>query len=388
MAMEKNILIINIGSSSKKYHLYSGENLLIDAHFEHDKEGFVVTYAGEKIKEIIPEIYENGLSHFCEVAKKSGFISDTNPIFSVGLRLVAPGEYFTKDHIINEEFISKLLVVAKSDPTHIDPIQTELSIISKLFPNIKVVAVSDSAFHSTMPQVARVYAIPEKLANEKDLYRFGFHGISIASLVHKFKEHPSGIENRVIVCHLGSGASVTALLGGKSADTSMGYSPLEGIVMSSRVGNIDAGAVLHLTEKHSVNDLQKLFYSQSGLLALSGLSGDMRVLLDAEKDGHAGAHLAIESFVYSIRKYIGAYAGVLNGVDAIVFSGTIGERSAVLRDRICKGFEYLKIEIDPEKNKNMINDLDISKDGGAHVYVMHGDEPGELLRRTLVAVKE
>src|SRR3989344_3918807 len=247
MAMEKNILIINMGSSSKKYHLYSGENLLIDAHFEHDKEGFVVTYAGEKIKEIIPEVYENGLSHFCEVAKQSGFITPENPIRAIGLRLVAPGEYFTKDHLVDQEF-------------------------------------------------------PQKLAKEKDLYRFGFHGISISSIVNNLTTRPSGIENRIIVCHLGSGASVTALLGGKSLDTSMGYSPLEGLVMSSRVGNIDAGAVLYLTETQSVDDLQKLFYSKSGLLALSNLSGDMRVLLDAEKEGHIGAHLAIEAFIYSVRK--------------------------------------------------------------------------------------
>ncbi|MCX6701793.1 MAG: hypothetical protein NTX96_01180 [Candidatus Zambryskibacteria bacterium] len=385
--MEKNILIINIGSSSKKYHLYSGENLLIDAHFEHDKEGFVVTYAGETIKEIISEVYENGLAHFCDVAKKSGCISDTNPISLIGLRLVAPGEYFTKDHIIDNEFIEKLEMVAKNDLTHIEPIQTELGFVAKLFPNIKVVAVSDSSFHLTMPQVARSYAIPTKLAEEKDLYRFGFHGISIASIVHDFTSRPNGIENRIIVCHLGSGASVTALLGGKSLDTSMGYSPLEGLVMSSRVGNIDAGAVLYLAKTQNVDDLQKLFYSQSGLLALSGLSGDMRVLLDAEKDGHTGAHFAIEAFIYNIRKYIGAYAGVLSGIDAIVFSGTIGERAAILRERICKGFEYLNIHVDPEKNKSMVNNVDIAKENGVHIYVMHGDEAGEILRRTVLTAK-
>ena len=387
MAMEKNILIINIGSSSKKYHLYSGENLLIDAHFEHDKNGFVVTYAGEKIKEIIPEVYENGLSHFCEVAKQSGFITPENPIRAIGLRLVAPGEYFTKDHLVDQEFLQKLEVIARYDLTHIEPIQTEINLAVKLFPDIKIVAVSDSSFHSTMPEVARMYAISEKLAKEKDLYRFGFHGISISSIVNNLTTRPTGIENRIIVCHLGSGASVTALLGGKSLDTSMGYSPLEGLVMSSRVGNIDAGAVLYLTETQSVDDLQKLFYSKSGLLALSGLSGDMRVLLDAEKDGHPGAHLAIEAFVYSVRKYIGAYAGVLNGVDALVFSGTIGERSSALRERICKGFEYLNIYVDPEKNKSMVNNVDIAKDGAVRVYVMHGDEAGEILRRTSLLTK-
>src|SRR3989338_7090766 len=166
MAMEKNILIINMGSSSKKYHLYSGESLLIDAHFEHDKNGFVVTYAGEKIKEIIPEVYENGLSHFCEVAKQSGFITPENPIRAIGLRLVAPGEYFTKDHLVDQEFLQKLEVIARYDLTHIEPIQTETNLAVKLFPDIKIVAVSDSSFHSTMPEVASVYAISEKLAKE------------------------------------------------------------------------------------------------------------------------------------------------------------------------------------------------------------------------------
>ena len=385
--MEKNVLITNIGSSSKKYHLYLGERPLIDAHFEHDKEGFVVTYGGGKTEEINSEGYKNSLSYFCDVAKKLGHISNTNPISLVGIRVVAPGEYFTKDHVVDGEFVEKLEMVAKKDLTHIEPIQTELGFINKLFPEIKVVAVSDSAFHSTMPQIARLYAIPMKLAEEKDLYRFGFHGISISSIVRNLTARPSGIENRVIVCHLGSGASVTALLDGKSIDTSMGYSPLEGLVMSSRVGNIDAGAVIYLAETRSANDLQKLFYYDSGLLALSDLSGDMRVLIDAEKNGHAGARLAIETFVYNIRKYIGAYSTVLGGVDAIVFSGTIGERSDIIRERICDSLKYLNIRIDLEKNRRMINDVDIAEAGSVSIYIMHGDEAGEILNRSNMAVK-
>lgn len=387
MAMEKNILVINIGSSSKKYHLYKGDNLLVDAHFEHDKNGFVVTYAGDKIKEIIPEVYENGLAHFYEVAKKSCYVTETEPISLIGLRLVAPGAYFTRDHVIDDDFMLNLNKVAKSDPTHIEPIKIELEYVRKLFADIKIVAVSDSTFHSTMPDVAKFYAIPTNLAKEKDIYRFGFHGISISSIVHDFGSKSLDLGHRAIVCHLGSGASVTALLDGKSMDTSMGYSPLEGLVMSSRVGNIDAGAVLYMTETHSEDDLHKLFYTESGLLALSDLSGDMRVLLDAEKEGHPGAHLAIDAFVYSVRKYIGAYAGVLGGLDTLVFSGTIGERSAVLRERICSGFEYLNIHIDSEKNKSMVTETDVSKDGGVHIYIKHGDEAGEIMRRAGMLVR-
>ncbi len=385
--MEKNILVINLGSSSKKYHLYQSDNLLVDAHFEHDKNGFVVTYAGDKIKEIIPEVYENGLAHFYEVAKKSSYVSDINPISLIGLRLVAPGEYFTRDHIVDDEFMVNLNKVAKSDPTHIEPIKVELEYIHKLFPDVKIVAVSDSTFHSTMPDVAKFYAIPIELAKERDIYRFGFHGISISSIVHDFGSKNLDLGHRAIVCHLGSGASVTALLDGKSVDTSMGYSPLEGLVMSSRVGNIDAGAVLYMTETQSEDDLHELFYAKSGLLALSGLSGDMRVLLDAEKEGHMGANLAISAFVHSVRKYIGAYSGVLGGLDTLVFSGTIGERSAVLRERICNGFEYLNIHIDLEKNKSTASEVDISKDGGVHIYIKHGDEAGEIMRRAGMLVR-
>lgn len=386
MAMEKNILVVNMGSSSKKYHLYKGENLLVDAHFEHDNNGFVVTYAGDKIKEIISEVYENGLAHFYEVVKKSNYVSDTNPISLIGLRLVAPGEYFTRDHVVDDEFMMNLDIVAKSDPTHIELIKTELEHIHKLLPDVKVVAVSDSAFHVTMPEVAKVYAIPTKLAKEKDIYRFGFHGISISSIVHDFKNKSLDLGHRAIVCHLGSGSSITALLDGKSIDTSMGYSPLEGLIMSSRVGNIDAGAILRILEKQNDEDLYKLFYNQSGLLALSDLSSDMRVLLDAEKEGHAGAHLAIEAFIYSVRKYIGAYVAVLGGLDTLVFSGTIGQRSFVLRERICSGFEYLNIHIDLDKNKNTPNEMDVSKDNGVHVYVKHGDEAGEIMRRASILV--
>lgn len=387
MAMETNILIINIGSSSKKYHLYSGENSLVDAHFEHDKEGFVVTYAGKNSEEISLEDYKNSLSHFCGVAGRFGYVNETNPVSLIGIRLVAPGEYFTKDHVVDDEFIEKLEIVARRDLVHIEPTQTELNFVRKLFPEIKVVAVSDSSFHSTMPQVAKLYAIPMQLAEEKDIYRFGYHGLSISSIARHFLASSSDIKNRIIVCHLGSGASVTALLDGKSVDTSMGYSPLEGLPMSSRVGNIDAGAVLCISDRQNVSDLQKLFYSESGLLALSGLSGDMRVLLDSEKNGHAGARLAVEAFIYNIRKYIGAYATVLGGVDAVVFSGTIGERSDVLRERICNGLEYLNIHLDSGKNKNVINIENIAKDDGVHIYVMHGDEAGEILHKTMEAGK-
>ena len=153
------------------------------------------------------------------------------------------------------------------------------------------------------------------------------------------------IDSRIIICHLGNGASITAVKDGKSIDTSMGYSPLDGLVMSSRVGSIDVGAIICLSETESIENLQNIFYTKSGLLALSGVSSDMRILVEKEREGHKGAHTAIEAFIYNVKKYIGAYAGILGGVDTIVFSGAIGENSVPVRERVLQGLEYLKANI-------------------------------------------
>lgn len=384
--MIKNNLIINIGSSSKKYHLYKGVELITKAHFEREGDGFVVTYNSEETKKISHEEYFNALAVFCDNATERDFLNDDSSISLIGIRVVSPGEYFTENRIVDDEYLKNLSVMTKRDLAHIGPVQTELENIRKLFPDTKTVAVSDSAFHSTMPQVAKIYSLPQKISIEKDVYRFGFHGISIAGVVHNLKSKNGQIESNVIVCHLGSGASITALRDGQSVDTSMGYSPLEGIMMSSRIGNIDAGAVLYLAESFGLSDLHRIFYSESGLLGLSDLSDDMRVLLDKEKEGHTGAHLAVESFVYNIRKYIGAYASVLGGLDALVFSGTIGERSFILRERICKELEYLNVKINPVKNKSAKSGDDIS-DVGIRVYVVNGDESEEILRKSLEVVE-
>lgn len=379
--MEKNILVINIGSSSKKYSLYSEGILLVGAHFERDKEKFEVTYDGEETKEISRNIFTDSLSTFYNVLKKEGHIPEERPLSFIGIRVVAPGEFFTEDRLIDGVFLEKLAIAASQDITHIEPLQKELSRVRELFGEVKIVAVSDSSFHKTMPARAKNYALPKSLIKEEGVRRFGYHGISLSGIVGKLSSRPWGLEKKTIICHLGSGASVTAVLEGKSVDTSMGYSPLEGLVMSSRIGNIDVGAVLHLVGKRGVSDLQKLFYTQSGLLAISGLSDDMRVLIDAEKEGHVGAHEAIETFAYSIQKYIGMYAAVLGGVDVIVFSGTIGERSFILRERICRNLGWLNVHLDGDKNIHAKNGDYIGRDGSLGVCVIHTDEDFEIMKR-------
>jgi acetate kinase len=239
-----------------------------------------------------------------------------------------------------------------------------------------------------MPSVAKYYALPPSLVEDEGVYRFGYHGISLSSIVEALSHRPWGLERKAIICHLGSGASVTAVLDGKSIDTSMGYSPLEGLIMSSRIGTIDVGAVLHVLKKKSVQELQEILYTKSGLLALSGLSDDMRVLIDAEKEGHEGAHRAIEAFAYAIQKHIGMYMAVLGGVDVIVFSGTIGERSFILRDRICQGLSWLNVHLDHEKNTHAKSGDYIGCDGSLGVCVMHSDEDMEIMRKTVAVLEK
>ncbi len=384
--MEKNILVINIGSSSKKYSFYKEGEMLCCAHFERDKEKFEVTYHDEETKDISKNIFVDSLSSFYNTLKKKKILQDEKSVSIIGLRLVAPGEYFTQDRVVDKVFLKQLASVAKQDVAHIEPIQKEIQRVSELFGGVKIVAVSDSAFHRTMPDIVKRYALPPLLTEEAGIEKFGYHGISLAGIIDTLNKRPWGLEKKAIICHLGSGASVTAVLDGKSIDTSMGYSPLEGLVMSSRVGTIDVGAVLRLVEKKMVKNLQEILYKESGLLAISGLSDDMRVLIDAEKEGHVGAHNAIETFAYSIRKHIGMYVSVLEGVDVIVFSGTIGERSFILRDRICSGLGWLNVYLDQDKNIHAKSGDYIGRDGSLGVCVMHSDEDIEIMKRASVFV--
>ena len=273
--------------------------------------------------------------------KDSSYIKDEEEISGIGMRIVAPGEFFSHHRIIDSDFLKHLINIEKSDIAHITPVIQELKCIKEIFSRTKIVGASDSAFHNTISDFVKNYAIPHELASKSGVYRFGFHGLSIASILHNLKEKDNKIDSRIIICHLGSGASVTAIKDGRSIDTSMGYSPLDGLIMSSRVGSIDVGAIIHLSEFESIDKLEEILYTKSGLLALSGISPDMRILLEKERENHKGAHLAIEAFIHGVKKYIGAYSAIMGGVDTIVFSGAIGENAVTIRERIMLGLEYL-----------------------------------------------
>ncbi|MFH0755592.1 MAG: acetate/propionate family kinase [bacterium] len=359
-------LIVNTGSVSAKYAIYSEKSELFFGHFEIEADKIIVTFYnnGEKDKSRIininEEIFKNSLNFFIEEAIKNNIIENKNDISCLGVRIVSPGTYFQTDRIINEDFISKIIEKKEEAPRHIPNTLKEIEKIKKIFNQIPIIGISDSAFHKNVPDFVKYYAIPKKVAEDLDIYHFGYHGISTRSIINKLSVKNKYINNlsskKIIICHLGGGISVVAVKNGKSFDTSMGYTPLQGLIMSTRVGDIDPIAVMFLGQKlnKNITELEAYFNNECGLLGLSGKSSDIRDLIELEKKGDEFAKLALEKFIMSIKKYIGSYIAEMGGVDAIIFSGTIGERSFIMRERICEGLEFLGIKLNKKINNETI----------------------------------
>jgi len=358
----KRYLIVNTGSVSAKYAIYSEKLELFFGHFEIEEGKTIVSFYGDGRKDksktinIGEEIFKNSLDFFIDEAIKNNIIESKDDIFSISVRVVAPGTYFQSDRIVDETFISKITEEREEAPRHVPDTLKEINEIKKIFPKTSIIGISDSAFHKDVPDFVKYYAIPKKVAEELDIYHFGYHGISVRSIVNKLRAN-NLLPKKVIICHLGGGLSVVAVKNGRSFDTSMGYTPLEGLVMSTRVGNIDPVAVMYLGQKlgKDSTELEAYFNNECGLLGLSGKSSDVRDLLELEKKGDEGARLALRKYVMSIKKYIGSYIAEMGGIDAIVFSGTIGERSFIVRERICEGLECFGIKLNKTINNQTIN---------------------------------
>jgi len=390
----KKVFITNVGSESRKYALYQDGERVFSAHFEKENEKFIVelTGAGSEKKEASFQEFENSAEHVVNELLSRKLIGNKNEISAIGFRVVAPGSYFLQNKIIDGEYLGKLETAKEQAPLHINPMFAELKALGQALPGIPIVGVSDSAFHSLEPARARFYGIPKNTAEKFDVFRFGYHGISFESVVGKLKNIYSGnLPERIIICHLGGGSSIAAIKGGKSIDTSMGFTPLEGVVMANRVGDIDAGAVIYLSRKfgYGPDEMENYLNTQCGLLGLSGKSNDVRELLELEKNGDENAKLALEVMVYKIKKYIGAYFAALNGADVLVFSATIGERSAIMRSRICAELENLGIILDDEKNNKTISmDGFIGKDESpVKIAVIATDEMGQMAKEVAKIVK-
>ena len=355
------ILTLNVGSATLKYTLFETSSETILASDTVDAEGAdaLVLAAEHAVTTCLPLGVE-----------------------ALGHRLVHGGSAFTAPTLITPEVLATLRGLQPLDPLH-NP--TEVAVIEvglRLLPDVPAVAVFDTAFHQTLPEVAWRYALPRTLSDSLHLRRYGFHGLSYQAVVECLPSYP-----RLIACHLGSGASVCAIKDGKSVETSMGFTPLEGLVMGTRAGDLDPGLLLYLlrTQNLTPDTLETLLNQQSGLLGLSGISGDVRVLEQAAQSGDASAELALESFAYRVSKYIGAYAVVLEGVDAIAFTGGIGEHSARMRERICRRLAFLGVHLDSSRNAE--GNLCISSESATvQAWVVPTDEARQLAQQTLAAL--
>ncbi len=386
-----NILVVNCGSSSIKYQLFSKEaenwNVLAKGGVEkiglkgsflkHTKEnGDKVMLEGEIMDHKTAIDYVLGVL----TSAKHGCIQDLEQIDAVGHRVVHGGESFNSSVFISDDVVAKMEECIELAPLHNPPNLKGIKAISSLLPKVPQVGVFDTAFHQTMPKHAYMYAIPQALYKKYGIRRYGFHGTS-----HRFVSKRAceflGVDyntQNIISCHLGNGASIAAIKNGKSIDTSMGFTPLEGLIMGTRAGDLDLGAVTYIMDKEMIgtNSASVLFNKHSGMLGLTGISSDMREIREAAAEGNELAILALEMYCYRIKKYIGSYAAALGGVDILIFTGGIGENDVNVRKGSCSGLQFMGIEIDDAKNsKTQGIDGIISIDGlKAKVLAIATDE--------------
>lgn len=334
-----------------------------------------------KFEKNIPD-HTTGISTIFEIltSEDIGILNDINEIEAVGHRVVHGGEDFSGSVPVNDEVIRALEKNIDLAPLHNPPNLEGIYAIRKLLPEVPQVGVFDTAFHQTMPEYAYLYGLPYRLYEKYKIRRYGFHGTS-----HKYVSHRACKildkdfnKTKIITCHLGNGSSVAAIKNGISIDTSMGLTPNEGLIMGTRTGDIDAGALLYVAYKEdlSIEQMNKLINKESGVYGISGISPDMRELEKAASEGKGRAQLALDMFHYHIRKYIGAYAAVMGGVDVLVFTGGIGENADLSRAAVCKDFEYLGLQFDEAKNKGLRSEEAVisAESSGVTVMVVPTDE--------------
>ena len=392
---EQLILIANPGSSSRKYAVYdSGLREQARVHIEHEGDHLVCNVFAHGMNKAVKIDFESltdSALHIAKILTDAGVLSDSDHIERIGVRVVAPSSFFMKDHVITDEIVDRIETLRHLAPLHIEATLSELQALRSTFPDTMIVGVSDSAFHATKPPYAWNYGIDIHDADRLDIKRFGYHGISVSASIASLWD-AGKLPPKVIVCHLGSGSSVTGVFHGRSIDTTMGYTPLEGIIMATRSGSIDVGAARVLKESLDLDDLALETYlnTKSGLLGIGG-SNDIRELIAREADGDHLAHLALTTLIHSIHKAIGSMVVALNGCDLIVFTGTVGERSAVLRKRIAAHLECLDIVLDGNANDACTAPEAMTfisqKAASKPIVVIPTDEAKEIAKHTLALEK-
>lgn len=395
------ILVLNCGSSSVKYKLIDSATKEVLAEGGVEKIGLDDSFLKFKRPDGSKDTITVSMPDHKEAVKqvlkvltdpKEGVIKSFDEIDAVGHRVVHGMEYFNKSVLITPEVIERVKECYPVAPLHNPANVVGIEAISDLMPATPQVAVFDTAFHQTMPAKAYMYALPYEDYEKYGVRRYGFHGTShryVSARACEFLGLPYD-KQRIITCHIGNGGSITAVEDGKSVDTSMGLTPTEGLMMGTRVGDIDPGALVYLMERTGLDaaGLQKVINKESGVLGISGISNDMRDIEAAIEKGDERARLALEMYEYRILKYIGAYAAVLGGVDIIVFTGGVGENQISTRERICKKLAFMGITFNEEANKERGCEIEISgKDSKVHVVVIPTDEELMIAKDTAEIVE-
>ena len=396
--MDKNklILITNPGSSSRKYALYKGTDLVCSLHFEFEGKEIICTLKkADGSKKVLKQTFKeltSTVANINRILTEEGYLGGMSKIDAILARVACPGEYFTQDHIVDEEYLKALEKGKKRAPLHVPVVAGEIEHFVKSFKDTPILAISDTSFHNDRPDLMKYYGFDTDLADKADIKKFGYHGLSIGSIVNYMKEQDI-LPEKLIVCHLGSGSSLTAVFEGKSLDTTMGYSPIGGLLMATRCGDMDPAAALALKRQlgyESDESIEKYLNKECGLLGVSGQSDDMREILRLRDEGDKKGTFAHAMYVYRVQSCIGQMAASLGGVDAIVFTATIGERSDEIRRTVTQKLSYLGFSLDDDKNVGDFSErhVDISADGSKPIWVIRTDEFEEMLRRAALLMEK
>ena len=401
------ILVLNCGSSSIKFQLIETDSALIESNTDRciakgsvdrigtDEASLKVTVPPNPTRSSTEEIldHQTALTRAIAMLKECHAVADTSQIQAVGHRVVHGGERFAASVIIDDAVVEEIQACVELAPLHNPHNLRGYYVARKVMPQVPQVAVFDTAFHQSMPPHAYVYGLPYSYYRRYHIRRYGFHGTSHRYVAFRYRKifGKARDEANLITVHLGNGCSITAIDKGQSIDTSMGFTPQEGLLMGTRCGDIDSAALFYIMSKDelTLHDMSTLLNKFCGLYGISGESNDMRELMAASAKGDEQAKLAIDVFCYRIKKYIGSYSAALGHVDGLVFTGGIGENSPVIRAQACEGLRELGIEIDPERNASLVGkEGEISTDGTrVRVMVIPTNEELLIARDTFRAVR-
>lgn len=401
-AKKIKILVLNCGSSSVKYKLFDMDERKVvssggvekigmkGSFLKHKREdGQQVILEGEVLEHQVAIEYILGVL----TSKKHGCLKELEEISAVGHRVVHGGEKFNSSVLITEEVIKNIESCIEIAPLHNPPNLAGIDAINELLPAVPQVAVFDTAFHQSMPEYAYMYGIPYSLYKKYGIRRYGFHGTSHRYVSKRACDflNLDYEKTKVVTAHIGNGASITAVENGKSIDTTMGFTPVEGLMMGTRSGDVDLGVVTFIMEKEMIGTsaTTTLFNKHSGMLGVSGLSQDLRDIERAISEGNQRAKLALDMYEYRIKKYIGAFAATLNGFDVLVFTGGVGENQISTRQRVCEGLSFMGIEVDSELNKTRGEECLISTEKSkVKVVVIPTDEEYMIAADTMELVSK